>query len=278
MTNDYTTEAEDIADAMNAVYENKQVNKKNSINGDFSSDNVSYPTVKAVKNEFGTKVISWNSTTSDINYPSEKLVKDSLDQKISKSNTAGLVKNDGTIDTSTYLTSHQSLSDIGGAVTVEKQQTADSGYASTYVIKQGGSQVGVKINIDKDRMLKSATYETVGSTPTTAESTAGMSAGDKYIKLTVNTTDNDSASDIILPINDIFDLQTADNTTIVLTNGVYAVKDGGINTTQLANGAVTADKIATAVKNTWLDSSDVQSEISAFATALANAINPPSGD
>lgn len=278
MTNDYTTEAEDIADAMNAVYENKQVNKKNSINGDFSSDNVSYPTVKAVKNEFGTKVISWNSTTSDINYPSEKLVKDSLDQKISKSNTAGLVKNDGTIDTSTYLTSHQSLSDIGGTVTVEKQQTADSGYASTYVIKQGGSQVGVKINIDKDRMLKSATYETVGSTPTTAESTAGMSAGDKYIKLTVNTADNDSASDIILPINDIFDLQTADNTTIVLTNGVYAVKDGGINTTQLANGAVTADKIATAVKNTWLDSSDVQSEISAFATALANAINPPSGD
>lgn len=278
MTNDYTTEAEDIADAMNAVYENKQVNKKNSINGDFSSDNVSYPTVKAVKNEFGTKVISWNSTPSDINYPSEKLVKDSLDQKISKSNTAGLVKNDGTIDTSTYLTSHQSLSDIGGAVTVEKQQTADSGYASTYVIKQGGSQVGVKINIDKDRMLKSATYETVGSTPTTAESTAGMSAGDKYIKLTVNTADNDSASDIILPINDIFDLQTADNTTIVLTNGVYAVKDGGINTTQLANGAVTADKIAAAVKNTWLDSSDVQSEISAFATALANAINPPSGD
>lgn len=52
-----------------------------------------------------TKVTSWSGTVSDSNVPSEKLVKNSLDDKIGKSSTSGLVKNDGTIDTSSYLTS-----------------------------------------------------------------------------------------------------------------------------------------------------------------------------
>ena len=57
---DYSTEAQAVADAMNAVYENKQTNKKKSISGDYSSDNESYPTVKAVKAEYGTKVNNWS--------------------------------------------------------------------------------------------------------------------------------------------------------------------------------------------------------------------------
>ena len=52
-----------------------------------------------------TKVTSWSSTVSDSNVPSEKLVKNSLDDKISKSSTSGLVKNDGSVDTSSYITS-----------------------------------------------------------------------------------------------------------------------------------------------------------------------------
>ena len=52
-----------------------------------------------------TKVTSWSGTVSDSNVPSEKLVKNSLDDKIGKSSTSGLVKNDGTIDTNSYLTS-----------------------------------------------------------------------------------------------------------------------------------------------------------------------------
>ena len=39
---------------------------------------------------------SWGSTTSDSKVPSEKLTKDSLDNKVSKSSTTGLLKNDGT--------------------------------------------------------------------------------------------------------------------------------------------------------------------------------------
>ena len=49
-------------------------------------------------------VTSWEQTLSDSKVPSEKLTKNSLDDKISKSTTTGLVKNDGTIDTTSYST------------------------------------------------------------------------------------------------------------------------------------------------------------------------------
>lgn len=115
---DYSTEAQAVADAMNAVYENKQTNKKNSISGDYSSDNESYPTVKAVKAEYGTKVNSWSSTVSDDNIPSEKLTKDSLDGKASSSHTHGNLTNDGKVGTNAnyfvYTTS-------GGAITSKQK-------------------------------------------------------------------------------------------------------------------------------------------------------------
>lgn len=61
------------------------------------------------KENTSNKTSSWNSSPNNTRYPTEKLVKDSLDSKISKSSTTGLVKNDGTIDTKSYLTQHQSL-------------------------------------------------------------------------------------------------------------------------------------------------------------------------
>ena len=65
------------------------------------------------------KVSAWSGTVNDVHYPTEKLVKDSLDTKIAKSNTSGLVKNDGSIDTNTYLTT--------------------SSASSTYVMKDNGA-------------------------------------------------------------------------------------------------------------------------------------------
>lgn len=93
------------------------------------------------KEDKSNKVTSWSSTTTDTNYPSEKLVKNSLDNKadsthnhtknqitdfptiptktsdltndsnfISTSSTNGLVKNNGTIDTNTYLTTSNASS------------------------------------------------------------------------------------------------------------------------------------------------------------------------
>ena len=50
------------------------------------------------KEDASNKVTSFANNPSDTSYPSEKLVKNSLDSKIDKSQTSGLVKNDGTID------------------------------------------------------------------------------------------------------------------------------------------------------------------------------------
>ncbi len=368
-----------VKNAMDNRYENKIANKKTNIDGDYTGDTSSYPTAGAVqayvegkgyitshqdisgKEDSSNKVTSWSTTTNNTRYPSEKLVKDSLDQKISTSNVAGLVKNDGTIDTNTYLTqhqslsnyiqksntdglvkndgtidtttyltehqdisgkansadlatvattgrytdltnipttftpsshthgsitndgkigtvsgkplitstggeiatgsfgttsgtfaegnhthsqyltSHQSLSDIGGVVTVEKQTTADTGYAHTYVIKQNGSQVGSKINIPKDLLLQSATKEVVGSTPTTLEIENNLTTGDTYLKFVVNTEDNDNATTLIVPINDLVEnaVYTAGNG-LTLSSGEFSIANGDITLSMLATGVQTS--------------------------------------
>lgn len=368
-----------VKNAMDNRYENKIANKKTNIDGDYSGDTSSYPTAGAVqayvegkgyitshqdisgKEDSSNKVTSWSTTTNNTRYPSEKLVKDSLDQKISTSNVAGLVKNDGTIDTNTYLTqhqslsnyiqksntdglvkndgtidtttyltehqdisgkansadlatvattgrytdltnipttftpsshthgsitndgkigtvsgkplitssggeiatgsfgttsgtfaegnhthsqyltSHQSLSDIGGVVTVEKQTTADTGYAHTYVVKQNGSQVGSKINIPKDLLLQSATKEVVGSTPTTLEIENNLTTGDTYLKFVVNTEDNDNATTLIVPINDLVEnaVYTAGNG-LTLSSGEFSIANGDITLSMLATGVQTS--------------------------------------
>lgn len=237
------------------------------------------------------KVTSWSSTTTNGHYPSEKLVKDSLDNKISKSSTVGLVKNDGTIDTNTYLTSHQSLSDIGGAVTVEKQSTAETGYAQTYVVKQGGSQVGSKINIPKDFLVKSGQVKTVS---TANDPIQGYGVGDKYIDFVINAKDG-SASDehMYILVSDLVEdtTYTADNSTLQLSNGQFSVKNGGIGTTQLSSGVntslgyandwnssvakgITASDIShwNSAGNSNLTIEDVDDEIDAYIDAIVSAL------
>ena len=318
MAEDYTSDAQAVAEAIEAVYENKQSNKKNSISGDYSSDNESYPTVKAVKNQFGEKVTSWSNDVGDGNYPSEKLVHDTLinsNSNVKNGHVHGNVSSDGKIGSTSgkivvtgtggaldvastisgsLVTDSNLHSHLGTGVNatqeqintavdnmvninVVKQSTADTGYASTYYITQNGTQVGPKIQIEKDKMVRSISIETVGATPTQEEIDAGMTTGDKYILIIVNTVDNDGTSRLILPITDVFDLQTADESTLTLSSaGVFSIKSSGVDTAQIKDGAVTADKIASAVKNGWWTESDSHTQISAFATALANAINPSS--
>lgn len=199
MTDNVNTEKmASTINALNGKFENKVANKKNDLTGDYSSDLVSYPTCQGVKNYFGQKVTQWNATPLDTNYPSEKLVKDTLDS---------------------VTTNLQ--------VTVEQQAAPEAGFAATYVVKQNGIQVGSKINIIKDKMLRSATLETVGATPTAEETANHLSTGDAYIKLVVNTEDNAGATNLIIPISTAFDLQTGDDATIVLNNnGTYSIKPG----------------------------------------------------
>ena len=53
-----------LVQALKDVFENKQVNKKDDISGDFSSDTVSYPTVKAVKTWTGNQLSGKQDTLS----------------------------------------------------------------------------------------------------------------------------------------------------------------------------------------------------------------------
>lgn len=427
-----STKIAKVKTAMDNRYENKQANKKTSISGDYTNDTSSYPTAGAVqayvegkgyltshqdisgKEDSSNKVTSWSETTNNTRYPSEKLVKDSLDQKISTSNTAGLVKNDGTIDTNTYLTqhqslsnyiqksntaglvkndgtidtttyltthqdisgkansadlatvattgkytdltnipstftpsshshgsitndgklgtssgkplitttggeittgafgtsagtfsegnhthsqyltSHQSLSDIGGTVTVEKQTTAESGYAHTYVVKQNGSQVGSKINIPKDLLLKSASKEVVGSTPNAIETANNLTTGDVYLKFVVNTEDNDNATTLVIGINDLVEntVYTA-GSGLTLSNGEFSISSGDISKTMLASGVQTSlgyadawnSSAASGISSTditnWnaksnLTTTDVDARINQALDDLAEAIYPTS--
>lgn len=284
--------------------------------------------VTALKNKFilkSNKVASWSSTTSDANVPSEKLVKDSLDEKINlsqtaglvkndgtidtnvyltehqdlsdyieKSETVGLVKNDGTIDTTTYLSQHQSLSDVGGVIDVEKQTTAETGYAATYVIKQGSSssksQVGVKINIPKDFLVKSGEVKTATAADLSTLG-SGYTAGDKYIDFVINTKEDDGTDEhMYINVKDLVEdtTYTADEDTLQLVNGEFSVKE--ISTDELASDILTSLGYADAFNsspaasitandiNSWnakseLTTSDVDDEIETALTSLATEIN-----
>lgn len=122
-------------------------------------------------------------------------------------------------------------------VTVEKQATAESGFLSTYVVKQNGSQKGVKINIPKDFLVKSATVKTC---TTANQPVQGYAVGDKYIDFVINSKDS-SATDthLYLAAKDL-GAYPLDEVTLTVVNGKLAVKDGGI----------TMAKLATAVQNT----------------------------
>lgn len=299
-----------VKQSMDNRYEEKS-NKRTTISGSFSNDDTSYPTVAACLAKFGEIVTSWSAEPSDSKYPSEKLVKDALDTKISKSQTIGLVKNDGTIDernfavvsdipsltnyvqksetpglikndgtidtnsyltssnltnyvqksettglikndgsidSNQYLTAHQSLSDIGGVVTVAEKSSTKQGVFKTYQIKQNGTQVGIDIDIPKDFLVKSGSVKTAGSTLTDEEEDAGLTTGDSYISLIINTKDDNSGdgTELIIPANGLVEDTTyeADNSTLQLTGTTFSVRNSGITATQIATGAVESAKLA----------------------------------
>ena len=97
-------------------------------------------------------------------------------------------------------------------VTVEKQQTAETGYFATYIVKQNNVAVGEKINIPKDYLVKSATVETV-TTPNVPYQ--GAEVGDKYIDFTVNVYEGQGTeSHIYIPVDDLMAAISGGTTTV----------------------------------------------------------------
>ena len=204
------------------------------------------------KEDKSNKVTSLSASSTDTQYPSAKAVytglagkadsshshaiadvtdlQDTLDSKVDETDLATVATTGSYND----LSNKPTLSDLGGVVTVEKQATAESGYTATYIVKQNNVQVGAKINIPKDYLVKSATLETVGATPSAEEQAAGLNTGDKYILFVVNTKESDDPSNLILPVNDLIDTYTADEVTLTLDNNQFSIKNGGVTRAKLA--------------------------------------------
>ena len=135
--------------------------------------------------------------------------------------TSGSVGNSATYAKANHTHPKSDLYDV----TVEKQQTAETGFVATYVIKQNNTQVGSKINIPKDFLVKSATMQNC----ITANSPLnGLNVGDPYLDFVVNTVDDDETDNhIYINVSDLVnDSRYTASTGLTLTNNAFSVNYG----------------------------------------------------
>lgn len=92
--------------------------------------------------------------------------------------------------------------------TIAKEASATDGFFASYVLKKDGVQSGVKIDIPKDYLVKSASIkESIGE-----GDPSGLPESTKYIDFVVNTKDSDGTeSHIYLNVNDLVDAYVAGN-------------------------------------------------------------------
>lgn len=147
------------------------------------------------KENVSNKTSSWNSSPNNTRYPTEKLVKDGLDSKISKSSTAGLVKNDGTIDTKTYLTQHQSLTNY-----IQKSST-------TGLVKNDGT-IDTKTYLTQHQTIPTGSTSATGivrlsnATNSNSESTAATSKAINDLSVSFNNIINGNAASYSILVTD----------------------------------------------------------------------------
>ena len=264
-TNDYDNTAKNKVDNLKTV----------ATSGSYN-DLTNKPTIPTVVNTIADG--NANAISSDAVYDALAL----------KANSADLAT---VATTGSYndLTNKPTISDFGGVVTVEKKQTAETGYLATYEIKQNGSKVGVSINIPKDYLVKSAS---VGTVSTANNPVSGYSVGDKYLDFVINTKDGTGTDEhLYLLVTDLIDVYEADESTLTLSGNTFSVKNGGITLTKLSSSVQTslgyadawnsspAKNITSTQITNWdamvaggLTTSDVDSEIEAYLTAITEAL------
>lgn len=222
-----------FSNALKGWFEEKD-NKVNDLSVDFTNDTNSYPTAQAVIEAIADTTDLIPHTTEDLTNNSGFITIDDIEDAI-----------EGKVDSTDLATvaTTGSYTDLTNkpVLTVEKQVTPENTYAATYVFKQDGTQVGTKINIPKDLLIKSASAKTVGATPTSIEQGYNLTEGDQYLEFIANTVDNDNAqTPLIIPLEGLFEIQVADETTLTLSNGVFSVKSGSIGATQLTQAVNTS--------------------------------------
>lgn len=111
-------------------------------------------------------------------------------------------------------------------VTVEKQTTAETGYAATYVVKQNNAQVGEKINIPKDWLLKNVTIKTCTEAD---KPEIGYKVGDRYFDFEFNVKDGgeEITTHTYLKVEEMYDAYESGS---LATDAVVIVVDNDNNT------------------------------------------------
>lgn len=243
-----------------------------------------------IENQANKTIVDSSLSDSSENPVQNKIIKSALDDKVELSDLATVATSGSYAD----LANKPTLSSLGGVVTVEKQASADSGYISTYVVKQDGTQIGPKINIPKDYLVKSATMETVSIENTPV---SGYAVGDKYLDFVINAQDNSETDNhIYINVKDLIDSYTADESSLTLSNNVFSIKSGGVTKSMLASAVQTsldyADNFnSSAAKNitssdisNWnakgtsnLTTADVDTEIESYIDDLISELTPSGG-
>ena len=171
--------------------------------------------------------------------------------------------------------------------TIVKQTAAEDGYFATYYLTKDGAQVGEKINIPKDYLVKEAELLEVAVTDTPY---SGAVIGDKYIDFTINTqaADEDERH-IYLPVKDLVDVYTGGNGVNIDASNVVSVQIDAANanglavdstglklnlaTTSAAGAMSAADKtkLDTAISEEQLTA--IENEVGTLQTEVSNIKN-----
>lgn len=149
-------------------------------------------------------------------------------------------------------------------LSITKQVNPSSGILARYTFTQNGSALATTIDIPKDFLLRQASLETVGATPSSLETQNNLVTGDRYILLVVNTSDNSGATNLVIPVNDLIDSYTADETTLHLdSNNVFSIKSVPVN---LISGVLPANQVTHQDISGKVNISDIVDNLNSTAT------------
>lgn len=249
-----------VDDSMSSTSTNPVQNKviTNALNGKADSSSID------AKEDVVNKVTAWSSPVNDNQYPSAKLVKDSLDNLNIPVKTSDIL-NDGADGTHPFISDVSDKEDKSNKVssvdvfstdeqypsakalfgevsklglTIEKQGTAEDGFASTYVFSQGGVELPTKINIPKDSFFKSVTVRVCEERGVPLPE---LYVGDKYIDFLVATVDGSDTHLYLAARNFLF---VPDEISLTVNeSGVMSVKANGVGPSRLMDGAVGYEKL-----------------------------------
>lgn len=157
-----------------------------------------------------------NNTTSTV----------SIDNKVDKIDGKGLSTKDFSAAYETKLQGIAEGAQVNDTYTII-ESTTTSGYAKTYSLTKNGTEVGTKINIPKDLVIKSGSIKTVTTinTPYT-----GAVVGDKYLDIELNDS---TQNHIYIPVKDLVDVYTAGNGVNVSNANEISIKLDSSNTNGL---------------------------------------------